>query len=278
MPSPTPNLLTEHSGPIFTITFNREEKLNAMSASFLLDLKAALDSVRFDDRISVVVLKATGKAFTTGYDLDGGDWILSQNPVATGGKLNLDRDREDIKAILEYWWTMWKFPKPIIAQVQGLCLSGGGELIAMCDLVVAAETAKFGHPAGRDLGIPPTVFLWPMLIGMKKTREFLYTARLFSAAEAERLGLVNQVVPLSTLDATVDALAADIARTPVNNLAILKQATSRFYENMGLFASGDQAAELDAVFHQSETFVSFFARAAEDGVQAALAARRKRFG
>lgn len=119
MPSPTPNLLTGHSGPIFTITFNREEKLNAMSASFLLDLKAALDSVRFDDRISVVVLKATGKAFTTGYDLDGGDWILSQNPVATGGKLNLDRDREDIKAILEYWWTMWKFPKPIIAQVQG---------------------------------------------------------------------------------------------------------------------------------------------------------------
>lgn len=273
-----PNLLTARHDSIFTITFNREAKMNAMTASFLADLKAALDSVRFDDRVSVVVLKATGKAFTTGYDLDGSDWILSQNPIALKGKLNLDRDREDIKALLEYWWTLWKFPKPLIAQVQGLCLSGGGELIAMCDLVVAADTARFGHPAGRDLGIPPTVFLWPLLIGLRKAREFLYTGRLFSAAEAERLGLVNQVVPLDQLDATVEALAADVARTPANNLAILKQATGRFYENMGLFASGDQAAELDAVFHQSETFVSFFAKVAEDGVQAALAERRKRFG
>jgi len=273
-----PNLLTEQTQNIFTITFNREDKMNAMTASFLSDLKATLDSVKYDDSVSVVVLKATGKAFTTGYDLDGSDWILSQNPIALGGKLNLDRDREDIKGILEHWWAMWKFPKPIIAQVQGLCLSGGGELIAMCDLVVAAETAKFGHPAGRDLGIPPTVFLWPMLIGMKKTREFLYTARLFSATEAERLGLINRVVPLDQLEATVNALAADVARTPVNNLAILKQATSRFYENMGLYASGDQAAELDAVFHQSETFVNFFTKVAEDGVQAALVERRKRFG
>ena len=272
------NLLTKQSGKIFTITFNREDKMNAMSASFLADFKAALDAVKYDDSVSVVVLKATGKAFTTGYDLDGEDWLMSQNPAELNGKLNLDRDREDIKTILEYWWSMWKFPKPIIAQVQGLCLSGGGEMIAMCDLVVAAETAKFGHPAGRDLGIPPTVFLWPMLIGMKKTRQFLYTARLFSATEAEQLGLINRVVPLDKLEETVDALAADVAKTPVNNLAILKQATSRFYENMGLYASGDQAAELDAVFHQSESFVSFFAKVAEDGVQAALAERRKKYG
>lgn len=273
-----PNLLTARDNNIFTITFNREDKMNAMTASFLDDLKAALDSVRHDDSVSVVVLKATGKAFTTGYDLDGSDWILSQNPIEKAGKLNLDRDRQDIKGLLEYWWTLWKFPKPIIAQVQGLCLSGGGELIAMCDLVVAADIAKFGHPAARDLGIPPTVFLWPMLIGMRKTRELLYTARLFSATEAEQMGLINRVVPLEELDATVDALAADIAKTPVNNLVILKQATSNFYENMGLFVSGEQAAELDAVFHQSESFVSFFAKVAEEGVQAALAERRKRFG
>ena len=153
-------------------------------------------------------------------------------------------------------------------------LDMGGSVV----LVVAAETAKFGHPAGRDLGIPPTVFLWPMLIGMRKTREFLYTARLFSATEAERLGLINRVVPPDALEETVDALVADVARTPVNNLVILKQATSSFFENMGLFASGDHAAELDAVFHQSESFVSFFAKAAEEGVQAALAERRQRFG
>lgn len=272
------NLHTARKDKIFTITFNREDRMNAMTASFLQDLKAALESVRDDDTISVVVLKATGKAFTTGYDLDGSDWILSQNPIAQAGKLDLERDRQDIRALLEYWWTLWKFPKPIIAQVQGLCLSGGGELIAMCDLVVAADIAKFGHPAARDLGIPPTVFLWPMLIGMRKTRELLYTARLFSAKEAEVMGLINRVVPLDELEATVDAMAADIAKTPVGNLAILKQATSNFYENMGLFASGAQAAELDAVFHQSESFVRFFTKVAEEGVQAALADRKARFG
>lgn len=273
-----PNLLSSRDGNILTLTFNREDKLNAMTRSFLSDLKAELETVRHDDAISVVVLKATGKAFTTGYDLQGGDWVLSQNPAESGGRLDIARDREDIRELLEYWWTMWKFPKPIIAQVQGLCLSGGGELIAMCDLVVAADTARFGHPASRDLGIPPTVFLWPMLIGMRKTREFLYTARLFSASEAERLGLVNRVVPLDELEETVNELAQDVARTPVANLTLLKKATSCFYENMGLFASGEQTADLDAVFHQSESFVSFFATVAERGVEAALAERRKRFG
>ncbi len=272
------NLLTSRDGNILTILFNREDKMNAMTASFLADLKAELDAVKHDDTVSVVVLKATGRAFTTGYDLDADDWILPQNPIELDGKLDLDRDREEIRDLLEYWWAMWRFPKPIIAQVQGLCLSGGGELIAMCDLVVAADTARFGHPAGRDLGIPPTVFLWPLLIGMRKTREFLYTSRLFSAAEAERLGLVNRVVPMDELDATVDALAADVAKTPVHNLAVLKRATSNFSENMGMFTSGAQAAELDAVFHQSETFVSFFRTVAREGVQAALAERQKRFG
>ncbi len=273
-----PNLLTSRDGNILRIQFNREDKLNAMTASFLADLKDALDAVKYDDGVSVVVLTATGKAFTSGYDLDGSDWILSQNPIELGGQVQLGRDREDIKNLLEYWWTMWRFPKPIIAQVQGLCLSGGGELVAMCDLVVASDNARFGHPAGRDLGIPPTVFLWPLLIGLRKTREFLYTSRLFSAVEAERLGLVNQVVPREDLERTVDALALDVAKTPVQNLAILKQATSNFYENMGLYASGAQAAELDAIFHQSESFVSFFFKVAEDGVQAALADRKRRFG
>lgn len=272
------NLRSAQADKIFTITFDREDKMNAMTASFLADLRDALSSVEYDDSVSVVVLKARGRAFTTGYDLDGSDWILSQNPIELGGRLDLARDREDIKGLLEYWWTMWRFPKPIIAQVQGLCLSGGGELLAMCDLAVASEDARFGHPAGRDLGIPPTVFLWPLLIGMRKTREFLYTSRLFDAHEAERLGLVNRVVPADELEAVVDELAADVARTPVENLAVLKQATSRFYENMGLFASGAAAADLDAIFHQSESFVSFFSTVASEGVQAALAERKRRFG
>ena len=243
---------------VWTVTLDRPEKANALTEDMLRRLAEIAEEAQ---EARAFVLTGTGPVFSAGADLEAARAGLARSPL-------WERLSGAIAAL----------PCVSIAALNGTAAGGCMGMVLACDLVVAAETAKFGHPAGRDLGIPPTVFLWPMLIGMKKTREFLYTARLFSAAEAERLGLVNQVVPLSTLDATVDALAADIARTPVNNLAILKQATSRFYENMGLFASGDQAAELDAVFHQSETFVSFFARAAEDGVQAALAARRKRFG
>src|SRR3546814_11266723 len=101
------------------------------------------------------------------------DW---SSDVCSSDLVDLDRDRQDILGLVDHWVQLWKFPKPIIAQVQGVCLSGGGELLAICDLVVAGEDAQFGHPAGRDLGIPPTVFMWPMLIGMRQTRELLYTA------------------------------------------------------------------------------------------------------
>lgn len=149
------------------------------------------------------------------------------------------------------------------------------ELLAICDLVVVGDDAQFGHPAGRDLGIPPTVFMWPMLIGMRKTRELLYTAKLIGATEADRLGLVNQVAPRGLLDQHTRELALDVARTPPNHLTLLKYATNRFYENMGMFGSWQNGAELDAIFHQSLAYVAFFKLVKEQGMRAALDNRRK---
>ena len=162
--------------------------------------------------------------------------------------------------------------------MQGPCLSGGGELLAICDLVVAGEEAQFGHPAARDLGIPPTVFMWPFLIGMRKCRELLTTAKLIGAAEAGELGLVNHVVPTAQLDAHTRAFAVDVAKTPANHLAILKAATNRFYENMGLFGSWQAAGELDAIFHQSPAYIAFFKLAKEQGMKAALEKRKQVYG
>jgi len=144
--------------------------------------------------------------------------------------------------------------------------------------VVASENASFGHPAGRDLGIPPTVFLWPLLIGMRKTKEMLYTAKSMDATEAESLGLINYVVPTGELESKVEALAMDIAKTPVNHLIILKEAANNWYNNMGLTQSSEQAADLDAHFHQSPTFQAFFNLVREKGMKAALAERKKLFG
>ena len=271
-------ILTSRHDAIFTVTLNRPKQLNALSPTLLSEMKNALDDIRDDKSIAVVVIKSSGRVFSPGYDLTEKDWIISQYPPNFPHGVDVQQDREDVLDLLDYWFDLWRYPKPIITQVQGDCLSGACELLAVCDLSVASEQARFGHPAGRDLGIPPTSFFWPLLIGMRKTREMLYTASLMDAKEAFRLGLVNYAVPHEMLETKVSELAADIARTPAENLTILKQATNAWYENMGAYESSLRGVDLDVVFHQSDTFKEFFNVLREKGTKAAFKHRKDRFG
>lgn len=272
------SLLTETSDKILTITLNRPEKLNALTPTLLAELKAELDSAAANEDISVVIIRSAGRAFCVGYDLNEENWITSQYPANHPDGVEIEQDKKDIMALLDYWLDMWRFPKPIICQVQGACLSGAGELLAVSDLVIASDQAFFGHPAGRDLGIPPTVFFWPLTIGIRKTKEMLYTARSMNAVEAEQSGLINKVVPADKLEAETRALAEDIAKTPVNHLIILKQSANNFYDNMNLEKSTRQASDLDAEFHQSPTFLAFFKLVKNKGMKAALEERKRLFG
>jgi enoyl-CoA hydratase/carnithine racemase len=271
-------ILAETSQKILTITLNRPDKLNALTPKLLTEVKAQLDEAAIDDAVSVVIIKSAGRAFCVGYDLNEENWITSQYPANYPDGVDHEQDREDIGKLLDYWLDMWRFPKPIICQVHGACLSGAGELLAVSDLVIASEDASFGHPAGRDLGIPPTVFFWPLTIGMRKTKEMLYSARNMDASEAERLGLINKVVPADQLEKATWSLAEDIAKTPVNHLKILKSATNNFYDNMSLENSTRQASDLDAEFHQSPVFLAFFNLVREKGMKAALTERKRLFG
>ncbi len=272
------DVLYSVSDRICTITLNRPDKLNAMSASLLDELELAFKAAKSDDEVSVVLLKGAGRSFCAGYDLAPDDWILSQYGADFEGPVDAVIDRDDVTEILERWLRLWKFPKPIIAQVQGVCLSGAGELLGVADLVVAGEGSKFGHPAGRDLGIPVTLSFWPMLIGMRKTKELLFTSKLIDGTEAERIGLVNQVVPDDELEEAALAMARDVARTADVGLRMSKLATNRWYENMGLLASCYSTADLDTFFHQSSTYVDFFTAVRERGMSAALAERAETYG
>lgn len=272
------NILTHSDNGILTITLNRPEKLNALSPDLLKELKTALTAAGENPEIAVIVLRSTGPTFCPGYDISEDNWIISQYPADFADGVDLQQDRQDIFDLLDYWLELWHFRKPIVTEVQGACLSGAGELLAISDIVIAGEAARFGHPAARDLGIPPTVFLWPMLIGMRKTKELLYTAKLIDGHEAEKLGLINEVVSDDKLSDRVMEVAKDIARSPVNHLALLKEATNNWYDNMGMATSARQAADLDAVFHQSPTFRGFFDTVREKGMKAALTERKKRFG
>lgn len=263
---------------VLNITLNRPDDLNPLCWQVLNEIKDVLDNVVNDNGVGVIVIGAAGKAFSTGYDLREEHWITSQYPANFEDQVDIRRDRDDVHIIVDYWMKLWRYPKPIIAKVQGDCLSGAGELLGVCDLAIVSERARFGHPAGRDLGIPPSIMFWPMLIGLRKTKELLYTSRLISAVEAQQIGLVNEVVPHDQLDDRVAMTAAHIARAPSDNLSVLKEVSNTWFENMGMEPSVRRGADLDAIYHQFDSFKDFFRTLRKEGVKAAFKKRRDLFG
>jgi enoyl-CoA hydratase len=176
------------------LTLNRPSKLNAISAELRGALADAITEATADERVRVIVIAGAGRAFCAGYD-------LSEAAPATAWDWREVLAR-DVAATL----AVWSCPKPVIAQVHGYALAGGLELAMACDLIVAADDARLGEPEIR-FGSAPVTLLMPFVIGQKRTRELLMTGDLIDAPEAERIGLVNRVVPADRLAAEVDALS-----------------------------------------------------------------------
>ena len=135
----------------------------------------------------MLIIRGAGRAFSAGYDLQG-----TQHP---GSKFTVTSDRFGLHKTIERWQRLWTINKPTIAQVHGFCLAGGTELIGHCDIVFASEDAQFGHPAGRSLGILPTLSMWPILMGPRKTKEYFFTGDYMGAKEALEWHLINRVYP-----------------------------------------------------------------------------------
>jgi enoyl-CoA hydratase len=267
-------VLFEPDGAVAYITLNRPEKLNAISPQLRNDLEAALREADNGDEIRVVVLRAAGRAFCAGYDLTP-QVRPAGEPVQ---RRSIAQDRDGLRKSIERWLWMWNFRKPIIAQVHGFCLAGGGELAGMCDIIFCAEDAKFGHPAGRALGIPPTLGLWPMKIGMLKSKELLFTGDTIDGKEAERIGMVNHAVPAAELGDYVKRFAERVAQVPLDALTVHKHVVNRWFEIMGLRTGAGEGAEFDAIYHETPAALEFSQIARERGLKAALEWRDKPFG
>ena len=186
------------------ITFNQPEKRNAMSVEMWDGLAGILDAWEADDAVRVVVLTGAGdKAFVSGAD------------ISQFGKLRSDADaqQEYDKLTRGGRMKLAAFPKPVIARIQGFCLGGGLGIAMQADIRIAGEGSAFGIPAAR-LGIvygPDTVSRLISLVGQAEARVLLFSAGRIKAAEALRIGLVNQVVPDAELAGAVDILARTIA-------------------------------------------------------------------
>ena len=264
-----PVLLTDRTPWGVRLTLHRPDKLNALSSALVTALSDAIDAAAADPDVRVIALAGAGRAFCAGYDLTEEAAGDIQGPVAWRDLL-----AADVAATMR----VLDCPKPVIAQIHGYALAGGRELAMACDLVVAADGTKLGEPEIR-YGSAPVALLMPFLVGQKKTRELLFTGDLVDAVEAERIGLVNRVVPAERLVAEVDALADRIARTPPEVIGPTKRMLNRAMDAMGLRQALEAGIDLGAIVNAADTPEQreWDTIVRRDGLKAALAWRDRRY-
>jgi enoyl-CoA hydratase/carnithine racemase len=241
-------------GAIGTITLNRPDKRNALSLELLQELSALLTTIGQDYDVRVLIIKGEGKVFSAGHD-------ISQL---------VGREMPYYKAIfdtcIEVMEKIQRLPQPFIAQVHGVATAAGCQLVAACDLAVAADGTLFGTP-GVKIGLfctTPGVSL-VRAIGRKRALEMLLTGRMISAREAEQYGLINKVVPVDQLAAETKALAEKIAESSPLTMSIGKEA---FYTQVNL-------ADFQAYDYAKQVMVtSLFADDAKEGLCAFLEKRK----
>jgi enoyl-CoA hydratase len=207
-------VLTDVAGRVATVTINRPEKRNALNEETRRSIIAALDQMERDPAVRVVIVTGAGdKAFIAGADI-----------AEFEGRAPMDQFR--VMSEWSVYQAADRFPKPIIAAINGFCLGGGCEFAMACDIRIAADSAKLGQPE-INLGIIPggggTQRL-PRLVGLGNAFRLLYTGDLIDAAEALRIGLVDQVVPAADLMTQARALAEKIAAKSPVALSLLKEA------------------------------------------------------
>jgi enoyl-CoA hydratase len=254
---------------VYRLTLNRPEKLNALSNKLLRELDRVLDEYEANPDASVLIIRGAGRAFSAGYDIQG-----TQNP---GAAFSVTNDRIGLQKTVERWQRLWAINKPTIAQVHGYCLAGATELAGHCDLVFASEDAVFGHPAGRSLGILPTLSMWPVLMGPRKTKEYLFTGDTMTAKEALEWHLVNRVFAREKLEEETLAYARRVAIVPAELLILHKAAVNRYLEVIGIRAAEQSSADLDCIAHQTDAVRNWIKASRERGLKAALAERDRPF-
>ena len=219
--APAPELTTEEKllakreGGVAHIIFNNQKKMNAVSLDMWERMIGLLEQYAKDPDLRVLVVSgAGGKAFVSGADISKFEQQRSSpESVAKYGNTSL-----------KAYETLFNFPKPTIAKIQGYCIGGGMNLGICCDVRVATDGSKFGIPAGR-LGLGygfPGVHRLTEVVGISRAMEMFYTARQYTAREALDMGLINQMVADAELDATVDAMTGQIAENAPLTIATIK--------------------------------------------------------
>ena len=250
------NILVETNGRVGIIRLNRPQRLNALNEALATELGTALGAFDADPGISVMIITGNEKAFAAGADIGAmAEWtyqkVYSDNYIMS-------------------WESVKHTRKPVIAAVAGYALGGGCELAMMCDMIIAADTAKFGQPEitiGTIPGMGGTQRL-PRAVGKAKAMDWCLTGRMIDAAEAERSGLVARVVPADKLFDEALAMATKIASHSLPVILKVKEAVNRAYESS--LAEG-------LLFERREFHATFALEDQKEGMRAFVEKRKPDF-
>lgn len=278
-------VLLEKDGPIGRLILNRPEKHNALRFADLDRLVELLHEAEEDDEIRVIVLQGRGRSFCSGHDYNDAVASYGLEPGVDGKpprrpsqRSRLLQDRRLGANYMAFHYAL----KPVIAQVQGVCMGAGLYLVELVDLAIATEDARFSH-AEQRLGLAGNTWHLNTQIltyGPKKTRELMLLGDDFDGTEAERIGLVNRAVPAGDLEATVTHWAQRVAQHPRDALVTGKAMHQMALDSLGgsqQFARGYVGHTLGTNLRFEEDEFNFLRERRQSGTRAAFAERERHY-
>lgn len=245
----------EKADQVVFVRLNRPDSLNALNPGIIEELIVALERAEQSDSVRIVVLAGNGRAFSSGYDISSEEEEQSVEEKLRNPRLHLD--------------TIIDLDIPVLAKVDGYALAGGCNLAIACDLTFASERSEFGYP-DMHFGEPPPKLIVPFVSSsLKFARELLYSGKLVPAKEAERMGIVNRVVPADELDDVVEEEVAAILKTPGITVTMVKEMLNEVQESQG-YHRGKLDEYLGVLSMETETPKQFREIREEEGLDAAL--------
>jgi enoyl-CoA hydratase len=273
-------LLYDVDGAIATITLNRPERLNTIVPPMPEEIESAVRTANGDGQVKVIVLRGAGRSFCAGFDFGGGFHHWDEG-MTTDGRWDPGKDfamaTSPASGPVPKFMSLWRAPKPVIAQVHGWCVGGGSDMALCADLVIASEDARIGTPYSRMWGSYLTG-MWLYRLGLTKAKEYALTGRPLSGLEAADAGLINRAVPFVELERIVASEAERLAAIPSSQLSAMKLIVNQAYENMGLASTQTLGPILDGLMRNTPDAAEFIGIAERDGVGAAVGRRDGPFG
>lgn len=275
-------LIYEKQDRIATLTLNRPQRGNALCRLLRDELDLVLDDLDRDDDTRVLVVTSNGKNFCTGYDLTEWGYLWgtgepSRPEDARPHRRNPIFSRREFHESRERWMRLWRIRQATVGVVRGACVAGGLDLAGVLDIVFCAEDASFGQPEARTMGEIHTFGMWPIHLGMRRTKEWLFTGDSMTGVEAAEQGLANRAVPADEVFDVAMAYAERISHVPLEMLYAHKESTNRWWDAMGIASAIAAANDADAMAIAGPAMADFERIQKEKGVRAAVEDRDEPF-